>query len=70
VLDTLAEALRIIALYLFPFMPSTAAKLWEQLNPGADISGTRLDTEGQWGRLQPGTKVVKGPGLFPRIEKK
>jgi methionyl-tRNA synthetase len=70
VLYALSEALRIIAIYLFPFMPAAAGKIWEQLNPEADISGVSLEIETQWGRLKPGTKVIKGPALFPRIEKR
>jgi methionyl-tRNA synthetase len=68
VLYTLAESLRIIALYLFPFMPSTAENIWQQLAIGKDISSVDLDTEVQWGKLKVGTKIHKGPALFPRIE--
>jgi methionyl-tRNA synthetase len=68
VLYSLAEALRIIALFLFPFMPATAEKIWKQLNMTEDISSVTLMTEMQWGLLKPGTKICKGPALFPRIE--
>jgi methionyl-tRNA synthetase len=68
VLYPLAEALRIIAVYLFPFMPSTAEKMWKQLNLTHDISTASLETETRWGGLRPGTKICKGPALFPRIE--
>jgi len=72
VLYALAEALRIIAIYLFPFMPSAAEKIWEQLNIGEEVSKAHLDSasggEGRWGTLKPGTKVKKGKVLFPRIE--
>ena len=68
VLYTLAETLRIIAVYLFPFMPSTAEKMWKQLNLAHDIAGVTLQIESQWGGLRPGTKICKGPALFPRIE--
>jgi methionyl-tRNA synthetase len=68
VLYSLAESLRIIAVYLFPFMPLTAGKMWEQLNIRKDISAVRLRTETLWGGLKPGTKICKGPALFPRIE--
>jgi methionyl-tRNA synthetase len=68
VLYTLAETLRIIAVYLFPFMPSTAEKMWKQLNLRHDIAGVTLESEAQWGGLKPGTKICKGPALFPRIE--
>ena len=69
VLYTLAEALRIIAVYLFPFMPSAAEKMWEQLNLEEDLSKLNLDAEVKWGGLKPGTVVRKGAALFPRLEK-
>ncbi len=70
VLYTLCEVLRLIAVFLFPFMPSTADKIWKQLNLEGDISKVDFDTEVQWGRLKPGIKINKGPALFPRMEKK
>lgn len=68
VLYTLAEALRIIAIYLFPFIPSAAEEIWRQLNVEGDLSRANLEKEGKWGLLSPGTKIKKGPALFPRIE--
>jgi methionyl-tRNA synthetase len=68
VLYTLAESLRLIAVYLFPFMPSAAEKIWEQLGLDGNISKARLDNEGRWGMLKPGNKIKKGKALFPRIE--
>jgi methionyl-tRNA synthetase len=68
VLYTLAEALRIIAIYLFPFIPSAAEEMWRQLNVSGDLSKVNLENEGKWGLLKPGTKIKKGPALFPRIE--
>ncbi len=68
VLYTLAETLRIIAIYLFPFMPSAAEEMWKQLNVGKEISKANLDNEGKWGFLNPGTETKKGTALFPRIE--
>jgi methionyl-tRNA synthetase len=68
VLYTLAEALRIIAIYLYPFMPSAAEEMWRQLNIKDNLEGVTLDSAGQWGLLKPGTKIKKGPALFPRIE--
>jgi methionyl-tRNA synthetase len=50
-------------------MPSTAEKIWKQLNIEKDISKADLDIEAKWGGLKPGIKVSKGPALFPRIEK-
>jgi methionyl-tRNA synthetase len=68
VLYTLAEALRMIAIYLFPFMPSAAKEIWEQLGLDGDLSKARLDNEGRWGMLKPGNRIKKGKALFPRIE--
>jgi methionyl-tRNA synthetase len=69
-LYVLCEALRLIALMLYPFMPSTAIKIWEQLHIEEDISHVKFDDAIQWGGLKPGTRINKGPALFPRIEKK
>jgi methionyl-tRNA synthetase len=68
VLYTLAETLRIIAIYLFPFIPSAAEEMWKQLNVSGDLSKINFESEGKWGLLKPGTKIKKGPALFPRIE--
>jgi methionyl-tRNA synthetase len=69
VLYYLAETLRIIAVYIFPFMPSSADKMWEQLNIDKELSKVSLYDELQWGGLSPGTKINKGSALFPRIAK-
>lgn len=69
ILYTISEALRLIAIFLFPFMPSTAEKIWKQLNIEEELSRINLDSETKWGRIKPGTKINKGPALFPRIEK-
>jgi methionyl-tRNA synthetase len=69
ILYTISEALRLIAIFLFPFMPSTAEKIWKQLNLEEDLSKVNLDTEAKWGRVKPGTTIRKGTALFPRIER-
>jgi methionyl-tRNA synthetase len=68
VLYTLAETLRIIAIYLFPFIPSAAEEMWRQLNVSGELSKINFESEGKWGLLQPGTKIKRGRALFPRIE--
>ncbi|MEW6570565.1 MAG: methionine--tRNA ligase [Nitrospirota bacterium] len=67
VLYSLAEALRIIALYLYPFMPSSAEKVWEQLNVGGKLPETDRDIGIRWGQMNPGTAVKRGTALFPRV---
>ncbi|MEW6162519.1 MAG: methionine--tRNA ligase [Nitrospirota bacterium] len=68
ILYTISEALRLVSIYLFPFMPSTAEKIWEQLNIGEDLLKANFDSEGRWGIIKPGIKIKKGKALFPRIE--
>jgi methionyl-tRNA synthetase len=68
VLYALAEAMRIVAIYLYAFMPSTGENIWAQLNIEGKLKNASLDIEGKWGMLKPGTKIKKGNALFPRIE--
>lgn len=66
VMYNLAEALRIVAILIAPFVPVTAPKIYEQLGLGKPESFFMADAV--WGRLATGTKVQKGEPLFPRIE--
>ena len=66
VMYNLAEALRIIAILIAPFVPVTAPKIYEQLGLGKPESFFMVDAV--WGKLATGTKVQKGEPLFPRIE--
>ncbi|GBE03143.1 methionine--tRNA ligase [bacterium BMS3Abin09] len=70
ILYTLAESLRIIAIYLYPFMPDTAGNIWKQLGLDTDINSIKIDETSNWGGLKPGTRVQKGEALFPRIDLK
>jgi methionyl-tRNA synthetase len=70
VLYTAAEALRVIALYLAPFMPKTAEAIYQQLGlhriPSKALEAEVGDDE--WGRLLHGTSIRKEQPLFPRVE--
>ncbi len=70
VLYHLAETLRLLGLYLFPVMPSTAQRIWHGLGIRKKISSCRLPEEQSWGRLAAGTAIHAGEQLFPRIERK
>lgn len=62
----LAESLRIIAIFISPFMPNTSSKIYEQLGiPEVDL---KMRQDARWGMLKPGIKIKKGKPLFPRIE--
>ncbi|MBW2163176.1 MAG: methionine--tRNA ligase subunit beta [Deltaproteobacteria bacterium] len=67
VLYTLLESLRIISILVAPVMPSTAKKMQEAigLDPQEDLN---LDAARRWGILTPGTKTLRIPSLFPRLE--
>jgi methionyl-tRNA synthetase len=66
VLYTMAETLRLVAVYLTPFLVETPGKIWQQL--GARPSSEAYTTLTQWGGLVPGIRVQKGNPIFPRIE--
>lgn len=62
VMYELLELLRLIAVYLNPFIPQTAEKIFDQLQC--------LDMSTTWGRLIGGNRIVKKEPLFPKEEKK
>ena len=66
IMYNLAEALRIVAILIAPFVPVTAPKIYEQLGLGKPESFFMADAV--WGKLATSTKVQKGEPLFPRIE--
>jgi methionyl-tRNA synthetase len=68
VLYEVLEALRIIALLLAPFMPSTSEKMWSQLGGEENLWEQNFKGNGKWGGLKPGRRVTKPAPLFPRID--
>ena len=68
VLYNLAESLRLIALYLYPVIPSKAQQIWDGIGINKQISACRLQDEQTWGGLRPGTSIHPGDQLFRRIE--
>jgi len=62
------ESLRIIALLLAAFMPSTSEKMWSQLGMEKNLWEQNLKEDGKWGALKPGRKLAKPTPLFPRID--
>ena len=65
-----AESLRTLAVLIYPFMPSTAGKIMEQLGVETPVEKQGMDSIGAWGWIKPGTQVNPGAQLFPRIEDK
>lgn len=66
VLYSSAEAVRIIAILLAPYIPSSSDRILQQLGLDAVKAGA-WDTSGTWGSVH-FMHVVPGPLLFPRIE--
>lgn len=64
----LAEALRHIAVMIWPVMPDTAEKILAQLglDPGAELAKPLNDLQ-QWVELTVGNQIKKGEQLFPRL---
>ncbi len=68
VLYTMSETLRLIAVYLVPFLVETPSKIWAQLGLSGLPSDLEYSDAVKWGWLKPGTVTRKGEPIFPRIE--
>lgn len=66
VLYTLAEVLRICAVYLFPAMPKAAATIWNNL--GIEEKIESFESVKRFGQLKQGSRVTKGAPLFARLD--
>jgi len=60
IMYNLCQVLKVSTVLVSPFMPSTAEKMWQQLNISSPISLKAKIS---------GIKVAKGDPLFPRIQK-
>jgi methionyl-tRNA synthetase len=81
VMHSLWNGLRMTALFLYPFMPETAEKMWKQLglkslteevkeSLSAEREGAYPHAFGWDWKPSYSVRVAKGEQLFPRIEKK
>lgn len=64
----LVEALRVISGLIYPYMPTTAGKLWQQLNLPGTIEELRLADIEKWGGTPVNMRIGQAQQLFPRIE--
>ncbi len=67
VLGHAAEALRIVGLFLSPFMPATSDKIWARLGIAGSPADTRLADAARWGAMPLGVAAA-GDALFPRVD--
>lgn len=68
VLYNTLEVVRIATILVSPWLPTAAARVWEQLGIAAPLASQRLSDAGRWGGLASGTQVRPGAPIFPRIE--
>ena len=68
VLYEVAESIRLSALILIPFMPSSCQKILDQLGIDKKTGDMRLEEDGIWGSYEGNTKTGERVILFPRIE--
>ena len=66
VLYNLVESIRIISLFILPFMPNTSDEIQKQLGLSSDDNSVKNKIT--WGGTKPGTRVCKGNPVFPRVE--
>ena len=67
VMYNLAEALRMVAILIQPYLPNTAPKMFAQLGVEGELTTYEAC---EFGKLPAGTKVCKGDAMFPRIDVK
>jgi methionyl-tRNA synthetase len=68
VLYAAAEGLRHVAVLSAPVIPAAAARLWRAVGAAGEVDAAPSDAL-RWGDLQPGSRIARGPALFPRIDK-
>ena len=64
ILSDLLETLRFVSILLYPFMPATAEKIFEQIGLEKAFSFDDL----RWGYLERGMRINRGELLFRKIK--
>jgi methionyl-tRNA synthetase len=70
VLYNLVEALRHISVLAKPIMPAKGFEVWSQIGMEGGFSAVSIKALETWDGIPEGTRVQKGPALFPRLEPK
>jgi methionyl-tRNA synthetase len=68
-LYTAAEAVRIVTALVYPVIPESAAKIWEQLGFRTPLDAIRT-ADLDWGKLASGQEIEPASGVFPRADVK
>jgi len=69
VLYNSAQALWHLVILAHPIIPEATERIWKQLGQSENLAEVRIDRRG-WGELEPGIKIGKPEGVFPRVDKK
>lgn len=70
VLYAVLETVRAVSILIDPFMPNSAAAIWEQLGIPEPLTAQSWADASAWGRLAPGTQTQTPRPIFPRIDTK
>lgn len=62
------EAIRIIAILLYPFMPDKADEIIKQIGITEDSLSQGMESAKKWGGTKAGAFVTRGEQLFPKID--
>ncbi|WP_319205126.1 methionine--tRNA ligase [uncultured Ilyobacter sp.] len=68
VMNNLVEALYKLAVLVYPYMPESAQKIWEQLGFSEDIKDAKVSEVSPWEVIKEGHKLGDAKPIFPRIE--
>ncbi len=70
VLHNLADGLRLVALYVYPFMPATAQEMWDRLGIDKKIEDANFEAEVDTEDYTPvdGNIVKPGAPMIPRLD--
>lgn len=68
VIYNLLEIIRIVAIAVYPVMPSAAKSIYRQLSMNKEIEDETFKSLHLWGELSLGEEINKTKPLFPRIE--
>ena len=68
ILYVATDALRALAVLLYPIAPQSAERLWAQLGCEGELRNQN-PRDLAWGQLKPDTKVGKPEPIFPRLDK-
>jgi len=68
ILYVLVEGLRVMAVQLYPFIPGTAQKIWQQVGGEGELGNVPFEKLSRWGYLD-NAKTTRGENLFPKEQK-